>query len=122
MEAWLNSLLCLEPSLPALPSMLPKPEECQLYYVDRDVLFSGNAVSESCLSDIQSLLVSAHYKNSPDDLQQLSDAPALRLFVLMPAHKGDGSLPPALVVLQLVLEGGISANYAKMLLYTVMRL
>jgi len=117
-EAWLNSLLCLEPSLPKLPKVLPRPEECQLWYVDRDVLFSGNGVTESCLSDIQSLLVSAHYRNSPDDLQQLSDAPAHRLFVLMPPHDGTDKVPPVLVVLQLVLEGGFTTNYTKLNLDT----
>ena len=40
-----------------------------------------------------SLFVSSHYKNTPNDLQLLSDAPSHRLFVLLgpirQASKGD---------------------------------
>lgn len=48
------------------------------------------------------LLVSSHYRNTPDDLQTLSDAPAHHLYVLLPPQdttKGD-TLPPVLTVVQ----------------------
>ena len=55
------------------------------------------------------LYVASHYKNQPNDLQLLSDAPAHHLFVLLPPIKDDEShLPEPLVVLQVALEGGIS--------------
>uniref|UniRef100_A0A2P2I1E9 RNA cytidine acetyltransferase n=1 Tax=Hirondellea gigas TaxID=1518452 RepID=A0A2P2I1E9_9CRUS len=107
-ESWLTSLLCLEPRLPALPPSLPPADQCQLYYVNRDTLFSYHTMSEEFLCSVQSLLVSSHYRNSPDDLQQLSDAPAHHLFVLLPPHTDTTTLPPTLVVVQVVLEGGIS--------------
>ena len=45
-EAWLYELLCLNATenLPSLPDRLPHPEECNLYYVERDTLFSYHQV------------------------------------------------------------------------------
>jgi N-acetyltransferase 10 len=41
-ESWLHSLLCLDASthLPRPPPKLPHPSECDLFYVERDTLFS----------------------------------------------------------------------------------
>ena len=48
-----------------------------------------------------SLYVSSHYKNSPNDLQLLSDAPAHHVFVLVPpVDPNSTSLPDILCVLQ----------------------
>lgn len=83
-ELWLSSLLCLEAtSQEQLLGSLPHPSKCGLFLVDRDKLFSGHAASESFLNRLMSLYVSAHYRNSPNDLQLLSDAPAHRLFALI---------------------------------------
>jgi N-acetyltransferase 10 len=58
---------------------------------------------------MMSLYVASHYKNSPNDLQLMSDAPAHHLFVLLPPLKDDEStLPDPLVVIQVALEGNIS--------------
>jgi N-acetyltransferase 10 len=58
---------------------------------------------------MMALYVASHYKNQPNDLQLLSDAPAHHLFVLLPPIKDDEShLPEPLVVLQVALEGKIS--------------
>ena len=48
------------------------------------------------------LLVSSHYRNTPDDLQTLSDAPAHHLFVLLPPQDQmkEDALPPVLGVVQ----------------------
>ncbi len=54
------------------------------------------------------LYVASHYKNSPDDLQLMSDAPAHELFVLTPPIAEDSRLPEPLCVIQVALEGGIS--------------
>jgi N-acetyltransferase 10 len=60
---------------------------------------------------MMALYVASHYKNSPNDLQMLSDAPAHHLFVLLPPIKeDDNSLPDPLVVLQVALEGNISRD------------
>ena len=54
-------------------------------------------------------LCPSHYKNQPNDLQLLSDAPAHHLFVLCPPVTSDQTrLPVPLVVLQVALEGRIS--------------
>ena len=56
------------------------------------------------------LYTSAHYKNTPNDLQMLSDAPAHSLFVLLSpsAEEDSNSLPDILAVIQIALEGKIS--------------
>lgn len=116
-EKWLNSLLCLDASI--IPKSLgmhgcPHPSQCELYYVSRDTLFSYHPASELFLQRMMALYVSSHYKNQPNDLQLMSDAPAHHLFVLLPPLKdnGDGetSLPEPLVVVQVALEGNISRN------------
>ena len=57
------------------------------------------------------LFVSSHYKNSPNDLQLLSDGPAHLVFVLLPPVTLDQStLPDVLCVLQVCLEGEISRD------------
>ncbi|KAG7163322.1 RNA cytidine acetyltransferase-like 1, partial [Homarus americanus] len=75
-------------------------------------LFYVFQVSEKFLAQVMGLLVSSHYRNTPDDLQILSDAPAHHLFVLLPPQdetKGD-SLPPVISVVQVALEGKISKS------------
>jgi N-acetyltransferase 10 len=69
--------------------------------VDRDTLFSYHKVSEVFLQRIMSLYVSSHYKNSPNDLMLLSDAPAHHLFVLLPpTDENTRDLPQVLCVIQ----------------------
>jgi len=45
-EAWLHEVLCLDAaqSLPRPPPRLPHPSQCDLYYVQRDTLFSFHKV------------------------------------------------------------------------------
>ncbi|VDN56503.1 unnamed protein product [Dracunculus medinensis] len=107
-EAWLNRVLCLDATLKVV-SGLPSPEDCELLYVNRDTLFSFHKASETFLHNLMSIYVSAHYKNSPNDLQMLSDAPAHHLFVLIgPVNEKQIHLPDVLAVIQLCLEGGLS--------------
>lgn len=88
-ESWLNLLLCLDCCNPssdsttskALPlysgipltgsgkNGCPHPTACELFYVNRDTLFSFHPVSETFLQRMMSLYVASHYKNSPNDLQ-----------------------------------------------------
>lgn len=98
-ETWLNGLLCLDSAehLNRIVSSLPAPKDCDLYLVDRDALFSFHSLAESLLQRIWALYTSAHYKNTPNDLQMLSDAPAHRLFVLLgPQTNNSTSLPDVL--------------------------
>ena len=112
-ESWLNKLLCLECGAAAdltLNGGAPAPGTCELYSVDRDALFSYHKLSESFLQKLMGLYTSAHYKNTPNDLQMLSDAPAHSVFVLLSpsAEKDSNSLPDILAVVQVALEGQIS--------------
>ncbi|KAL3637489.1 hypothetical protein CASFOL_018657 [Castilleja foliolosa] len=103
-EAWLNGLLCLD---------LPPPSKCDLYYVNRDTLFSYHKDSELFLQRMMALTVASHYKNTPDDLQLIADAPAHHLFVLLgPVDESKNHLPDILCVIQVSFEGQISRNSA----------
>ncbi|CDF39550.1 unnamed protein product [Chondrus crispus] len=115
-EAWLYDLLCLEAGgvRQVLTGGAPHPEECELYYVERDALFSRHSASEAFLHRIMALFVSSHYKNSPNDLQMLSDAPAHGLFVLLaPTRPDTERLPDVLCAIQVCLEGKISSKSSK---------
>ena len=112
-ENWLNRILCLDATLPRTSSALhlgtPHPSQCQLLQVNRDTLFSFHPVSEKFLQSMMALYVASHYKNSPNDLQLMSDAPAHQMFVLVPPVQEDANrLPEILCVLQVALEGQIS--------------
>ncbi|TPX39994.1 hypothetical protein SeMB42_g01615 [Synchytrium endobioticum] len=113
-ELWLNRLLCLDccsPSNDIASAMVgsPHPSACELFYVNRDTLFSYHPASEQFLQKMMSLYVASHYKNSPNDLQLLSDAPAHHLFVLLPPLPSNlSTLPEPLVVVQVCFEGSIN--------------
>jgi len=130
-EAWLNNLLCLDcdsfdynntlgygnkssntSSATELNGGAPAPAECELYAVNRDALFSYHRLSESFLQKLWGLYTSAHYKNTPNDLQMLSDAPAHNVFVLLgptaEAHGDDDGLPDILAIVQTSIEGKLS--------------
>ncbi|GJC84183.1 RNA cytidine acetyltransferase [Colletotrichum liriopes] len=77
-EKWLNKLLCLDATLPkakASSQGCPDPSQCELLKVNRDTLFSFHPIPEKFLQQMVALYVASHYKNSPDDLQLMSDAP-----------------------------------------------
>ncbi|KAJ2035900.1 N-acetyltransferase 10 [Coemansia sp. S3946] len=109
-EQWLNKLLCLDATIAAKAvGGCPHPSECELYWVNRDSLFSYHPVSEAFLQRLMALFVASHYKNSPNDLQLMSDAPAHQVFVLLPPiDPAAASLPEPLCAIQVCLEGEIS--------------
>ncbi|KAI9597054.1 GNAT acetyltransferase 2-domain-containing protein [Syncephalis fuscata] len=108
-ETWLNQLLCLDASVAGKTLQgCPHPDECELYRVHRDTLFSYHPVSEAFLQKMMALYVASHYKNSPNDLQLMSDAPAHELYVLLPPASESRGLPDPLCVIQICLEGQIS--------------
>ena len=62
-----------------------------------------------------SLFISSHYKNSPNDLQLLSDAPAHAVFVLLgpleDKKEGGGvKVPEVLVAIQVCFEGNVTVK------------
>ncbi|KAG8198246.1 hypothetical protein JTE90_021503 [Oedothorax gibbosus] len=104
-EEWLHRLLCLEAVEDQLfEGILPAPEDCQLYNVYRKNLFCLSQGSETFLQNLVSLFVVSHYKNSPNDLLMMADAPAHRIFCLI-AEK-EPNIP--LCAIQIALEGDIS--------------
>ncbi|ODQ68123.1 DUF699-domain-containing protein [Nadsonia fulvescens var. elongata DSM 6958] len=112
-EKWLNKLLCLDATISKNSKFAtkgcPHPSQCNLFYVNRDTLFSYHPVSEAFLHKMMALYVASHYKNTPNDLQLLSDAPAHQLYVLLPPiDENDARLPEPLCVVQVALEGEIS--------------
>ena len=111
-EKWLNKILCLDATLSSSKlntQGCPHPSKCELLHVNRDTLFSFHPVSEKFLQQMIALYVASHYKNSPNDLQLMSDAPAHQLFVLVPPVEDDSSrLPEPLCVIQVAFEGQIS--------------
>ena len=108
-EKWLFDLLLLDATeADKLQGGLPHPSECELFLVNRDTLFCYQKRSERFLRSLMSLFISSHYKNSPNDLQLLSDAPAHAVFVLMgPLSADKQSYPDILCVIQVCLEGEI---------------
>ena len=115
-EDWLNKLLLLDATQADMISTgYPNPEDLELFKVNRDTLFSFHKASENFLRKLMSLFVSSHYKNSPNDLQLLSDAPSHSVFVLMkPLEKNDSeskkALPDIFAAIQVCEEGGISKD------------
>lgn len=109
-ERWLHGLLCLDAAnIKRVGTGCPPPQNCELYYVNRDTLFSYHKASEEFLHRLMALYVASHYKNTPNDLQLLSDAPAHHVFVLLgPVDPSTSVLPEILCVLQVCLEGEIS--------------
>lgn len=58
---------------------------------------------------MMSLFVSSHYKNSPNDLQLMADAPQHHLFVLLgPIDENTSSLPDIYSAIQVCTEGSIN--------------
>ncbi|XP_073977279.1 RNA cytidine acetyltransferase l(1)G0020 isoform X2 [Rhodnius prolixus] len=115
-EQWLTELLCLDATNSERSwSGVPSPSECDLYYINRDTLFCYHKASEAFLHKIMALYVSSHYKNSPNDLQLMSDAPAHHLFCLLgPVDPKKTILPEVLCVIQICLEGQISKRSVNM--------
>lgn len=65
--------------------------------MNRDTLFSYHKASETFLANLMSIYVAAHYKNTPNDLQMISDAPAHHLFVLMAPVSSEQSNVPRVI-------------------------
>ncbi|ESS66257.1 hypothetical protein TCDM_05153 [Trypanosoma cruzi Dm28c] len=114
-ELWLHKLLCLDTTVrPTSVKTCPHPSKCELYYVNRDALFSYHPFAEQLLQTIVSLLVAAHYKNQPNDLQLMSDAPGHHLFLLCPVSvDAKGGLPDVFCVIHACEEGQVTSEAIK---------
>ncbi|XP_029130311.1 RNA cytidine acetyltransferase 2 [Cajanus cajan] len=87
--------------------------ECDLYYVNRDILFSYHKDCELFLQRIMAIYVVSHYKNSPNDLQLSVDAPAHHLFLYyLDLLMNRRIIFLIFCVIQVCLEGSISHQSA----------
>lgn len=117
LETWLNQLCCLDASDSIKQSPLkcgfPIPKDCELLLIDRDFLFSYSDKSEKFLKKLMGLFVSSHYKNSPNDLLLLSDAPGHFIFCLTDKNGADTNTnkdPDILVAIHLATEGSLQKH------------
>ena len=101
MEPWGSMWCTVSSPLPFSRSSSCLCVPTHRYHVSRDTLFSYHSASEEFLHRLMALYVSSHYKNTPNDLQLLSDAPAHQVFVLVPpVLPSSTTLPDILCVLQ----------------------
>ena len=110
-EYWMNKMLCLECNKDSLFLFdYPHSDECELYLVNKEILFSYKKSSEEFLNSLMSLFVSSHYKNSPNDLQILSDSTSHHIFILTKNLKKStlNGLPEIYCAIQVAEEGGIT--------------
>ena len=79
LESLINELLILDAELPIITAEEFSLDRCRIENIDIDSVYEN----ESTLREVFSLLVLAHYKTRPKDLQQLLDNPDLQLHRLI---------------------------------------
>ncbi|KAI3382117.1 hypothetical protein SNEBB_009668 [Seison nebaliae] len=113
-EKWLNNVLCLNSGIMKKydNDVIPvAPHQCELYEINRDLLFSYVKEAEGFLQCLMNIYVSAHYKNTPNDLQMLGDNENQILFALCsPSTEKSNGLPHIYTVIQAGIEGDLNAN------------
>ncbi|CRG99068.1 histone acetyltransferase, putative [Plasmodium relictum] len=83
-ENWLNNFLCLNCNEASnLKDNLCSPNNCQLYFVNKNIFKNYNSTSENLLKKIMTLFVTSHYKNTPNDLIMILDSQQHHLFILI---------------------------------------
>lgn len=115
-ENWLNKLLCLDSVKDSLTlTEYPSIEDCELYLVDKDTLFSYKNTANEMLNSIMGLFITSHYKNTPNDLQLISDSATHSIYILTKSYKKHNysGLPEILCVIQVAEEGGIDSDTIK---------
>jgi N-acetyltransferase 10 len=119
-ELWLYEFLFLNSNnyIPRISNKMPHPYNCELVYVNRDILFGFTKGSELLLQTIMSIYMTAQFENTPDDILMISDTPLNHIFVLIePLHKCVQSnasiLPDILAVAHLALEGAIAKDVSQ---------
>lgn len=79
MERWVDRLLCLDAELADVPCIDEiKLDQCKVALINRDEIVK----SEDKLSSLFALLVVAHYRTQPSDLQYMLDDPHVRVYSL----------------------------------------
>ncbi|EQB61965.1 hypothetical protein NAPIS_ORF00462 [Vairimorpha apis BRL 01] len=112
-EKWLNNILLLNVESQKI-SKCPIPSSCNLFYVDRDLLFSGHSHTEILLKDIFSLFIASHYKNSPNDIQILADSPSHEIFTLLTSiNENNQVIPRVLCAIHISFEGKCKNSLSK---------
>lgn len=103
-ENWLNELLFLN-AIPSSIGSCPAPDACNLFYINKDVLFQFHSQSEMFLKNLVALFVASHYKNSPNDLMLMADIDNHHLFTLLsPINEDSPDIPNILCAIQVVYE------------------
>ncbi|KAG8191247.1 hypothetical protein JTE90_003260 [Oedothorax gibbosus] len=102
-ESWVNQVFCLEPSISThLSCGFPIPEQCRLFCVNRDALFSGSSQAEEFLQNLSSILSSSSRTMDPNYILNLADSPDYRIYCLLPpasiSQKASMSIICALLV------------------------
>ncbi len=99
-ESWLYDVLLLdsEPAALEADELRLKPEDCEYLALDRDKLFTSD---ETILRQLIGLYVLTHYRNRPNDVALLANAPHHMIRALIsPSRK-------VLAALHLCFEGGL---------------
>lgn len=97
---------------------LPPASKCRLYLVNRDALFSYHEASEAFLHGLLSLFVSSHYKNTPNDLMLMADAPAHLLFAFLPpVDEHTDTVPDIYCAIQVRQERGFGSRQVSRFLF-----
>ncbi|OAF67873.1 hypothetical protein A3Q56_04379 [Intoshia linei] len=115
-DKWLSDLLILKEAPISIDPTCPELNSVRLYKVNKKLLFSMNKTAENILISIISNFITAHYKNSPNDLQMLADAPAHEIYILIdkkrfdPKHFNDMCI---ICTMQVTMEGNITENFSK---------
>nr|UXY86640.1 N-acetyltransferase 10 [Cryptomonas paramecium] len=122
-EKWLNELLCLDNKLPStLLQNCPNPNCCKLFLVDRNALVISSKFTNSFFQKIFTILTSSHYRNSPNDLQMLYDAPSHRILVLLNLLTFSiGIVPDIIGAIHVSYEGKISKKFSEKVLIKVIK-
>ncbi|VAW83922.1 tRNA cytosine(34) acetyltransferase [hydrothermal vent metagenome] len=106
LEVLLFNALCLDAEVDRLDDMATlRPEQCCVRLVTQQELLENH----SLLKALFGLLVSAHYRTSPSDLQHLLDDSALSLYLMQTPQKMGAQV---VGVLLLADEGGFDAEMA----------
>jgi len=110
-ETWIRDLLCLDSDdylspVRAREYHTPKIQDCELYQIQRKMLFSYHRESETLLKIIMSLNMNSSHMNTPNEMLLMSDADENYLFALIGSTNPGISitLPNVLCFAQLALE------------------
>jgi len=99
LEPWIEDVLFLNAKSPRVSNFPEQIQDCQVELIDRQSLVND----EDQISSIFSLLVTAHYRTSPDDFQYLLDNKNVRIYSL-------SYLGRILGVLAISVEGGFDKD------------